>query len=248
MQEVAIMRNEKTCQHCGNSYIGTKIKYCSDECVIEVRKIRNREKVRELNKTVDVEKSCKNCGNNFKTKIHTKITCSKKCSRRWEKRKKNQRLNKLNIVDNDITLESLYKRDLGICYICGLKCNWDDYIKNENNYIVGNNYPSVDHLNPLSLGGLHAWNNIKLAHHKCNRLKSDEPLPENIIINDAYKYKTNKRDRRKKTLMRSIDGELINTFNSTSEAESTTGIKQRGIQKCARGECKTYNGYVWEYI
>ena len=32
-----------------------------------------------------------------------------------------------------------------------------------------------------------------------------------------------------------------------AEAERMTGIKQHGIQDCARGEKKTYCGFVWRY-
>lgn len=35
----------------------------------------------------------------------------------------------------------------------------------------GDNYPSVDHIVPLAKGGLHSWDNVQLAHFKCNTLK-----------------------------------------------------------------------------
>jgi hypothetical protein len=39
----------------------------------------------------------------------------------------------------------------------------------------------------------------------------------------------------------------VESYESTTEAERQTGIKCRGIQNCARGETKTYKGYVWKY-
>lgn len=32
-------------------------------------------------------------------------------------------------------------------------------------------YPTIDHIIPLSKGGLHSWNNIQLAHLSCNSSK-----------------------------------------------------------------------------
>lgn len=40
--------------------------------------------------------------------------------------------------------------------------------------VVGKTYPSIDHVFPLSKGGLHSWDNVKLAHHYCNTIKSDK--------------------------------------------------------------------------
>jgi len=43
------------------------------------------------------------------------------------------------------------------------------------------------------------------------------------------------------------EGKIIDTYKSTVEAERQTGVKNKGIQKCARGECKTYGGFKWMY-
>lgn len=40
------------------------------------------------------------------------------------------------------------------------------------------NDPTIDHLIPVSKGGLHRWNNVKAAHHHCNSERRDAPLPE----------------------------------------------------------------------
>ena len=120
---------------------------------------------------------CPVCGNEFEKRVKTQKYCSDRCSRKANKttsehirraRKKSQ------IVDKDITLESLYKRDSGVCHICGLMCNLDDYVMRDRKKIVGDWYPSIDHVKPLCKGGLHSWSNVKLAHRKCNSLKSAE--------------------------------------------------------------------------
>lgn len=118
---------------------------------------------------------CAVCGKPTKNKY----TCSTKCStKRNNTRKEQQRRIKIAnaLVDEDITLEGLYRRDKGICALCGEACEWNDYEWREGFKITGNNYPSLDHIIPLAKGGEHSWNNIQLAHRICNSLKADKVL------------------------------------------------------------------------
>lgn len=122
-------------------------------------------------------KVCPECGVLHLTK--SRRYCSDKCRRRAANkagsRHKDKRLNSGNIVDKDIDLKKLYARDHGICWICGDKCEYSDQWIDENgSFCVGALYPSIDHVIPLSMGGLHAWDNVKLAHHYCNTLKNDK--------------------------------------------------------------------------
>lgn len=77
-------------------------------------------------------------------------------------------------VDSDITIQKLFRRDQGICYLCGELCDWNDKEVRENVIVCGNQYPSIDHVIPLAKGGLHSWNNVRLAHRICNSLKADK--------------------------------------------------------------------------
>ena len=78
------------------------------------------------------------------------------------------------IIDNDITLRKLARRDHNICWICGLLVDWTDKRPGNNTIIVGDLYPSIDHKIPISKGGMHAWDNVALAHMKCNSWKCDK--------------------------------------------------------------------------
>lgn len=103
--------------------------------------------------------------------------CSNKCRKKRTNRNKDNRLNIYNIVDKDITLTKLYQRDNGICYVCGIKCDWEDKITDDKGtVIVGSNYPTIEHIKPISSGGLHSWDNVKIACKKCNEKKSNIPL------------------------------------------------------------------------
>ena len=122
---------------------------------------------------------CKNCGVEFcqmVTGYNSEIYCSERCQIRWLNRTRSEKRYKTLMSrrhDNSISLERLFKRDKGICYLCGELCDWNDgYFKDET-FVAGNNYPSVDHVIPVTRGGTHTWDNIRLAHRICNTIKRD---------------------------------------------------------------------------
>lgn len=200
-------------------------------------------------------KKCKWCGDEFITDIHNKVACSDECSRKRRNHlssiRSDKRLNENNIVDKDITLERLFKRDSGICYICNEPCDYDDItITDEGHYIVGETYPSIDHVHPIARGGLHKWDNVRLAHCQCNSEKSDKliegtkPLPRDI----AYSMAREINPRSKEVAQYSQDGEFIAIYNSTAEAGRILGIPSKTIQNNARRETKNArHGFVFEY-
>lgn len=120
---------------------------------------------------------CKNCGKEFSissTGYNSELYCSEKCQKRYGNRIKNdKRIKKLNKRphDTDITLDKLYERDGGVCYICGRRCDWQDIKEIDGTMIAGNSYPSIDHVKPVAKGGTHTWDNIKLACRLCNTIK-----------------------------------------------------------------------------
>lgn len=75
------------------------------------------------------------------------------------------------ICDSSISLKRLYERDNGVCYICGQVCDWNDSEWKHGTFVVGRKYPTIEHLKPLSKGGSHTWDNIKLACLSCNSKK-----------------------------------------------------------------------------
>lgn len=73
-------------------------------------------------------------------------------------------------------LEDVYKRDKGICWLCGGLCDWNDYEVKDGVIVYGNDYPSRDHVIPKSKGGQNTWDNIRLAHRLCNSMKYNRIL------------------------------------------------------------------------
>lgn len=140
---------------------------------------RNRRKARaesnRFNKAYSIEfKFCPVCGKHFVTDNHSKIYCSDDCRRTVNNYNmgSRDRLNKENTTDGNISLKRLYDIEQGVCYLCGGQCDWNDNTTKDNGvFIAGNNYPSIDHVVPLSRGGLHSWDNVRLAHRLCNSIK-----------------------------------------------------------------------------
>ena len=117
-------------------------------------------------------KTCERCG-----AIHTERGkfCSDLCRRRAQYARSENRVKRATQIDNSITLEKLYKRDGGTCWLCGGKCDYNDHrVDGLGVFIVGPTYPSIDHVFPLAKGGSHTWDNVRLAHHYCNTLKRDK--------------------------------------------------------------------------
>ena len=81
------------------------------------------------------------------------------------------RLLRTNGPWDDIGLPDLHERDGGICHICGEPVP-PHYDKNS-----GDGW-SMDHVVPISRGGTHTWDNVKLAHRRCNSKKNDRLLGE----------------------------------------------------------------------
>ena len=133
--------------------------------------------------TADCEQAeiliCPECGKAFLPRNSLQHYCSTRCATRTNNRVKfYRRKRKIDVamMDKTITLAKLYKRDGGVCYLCGGHCDWMDFLQTDAAFIAGDDYPSIDHVQPLSKGGQHSWDNVRLAHRRCNSLKSDSPL------------------------------------------------------------------------
>lgn len=141
--------------------------------LLDLKEARERKR-RHNRKIVQLALSlCTKCGL-LVPKGHTVCEeCKKQTNKElWRKAdiKRRSRLNNC-IKDKDITLKKLYERDNGVCYLCGRVCEWTDCQWRDGVFIVGRNYPTIEHLKPLSMGGTHTWSNIKLACLSCNSKK-----------------------------------------------------------------------------
>lgn len=147
---------------------------------IEAHEIKRIKKIRKAKHKQIQFKVCACCGSLFVPTSTLQTFCSDKCRARAKDQRhgvvRRTRI-KNAITDKHITLEALYRRDGGVCCICGGMCDWNDYHYTDETFVADNYYPSIDHIKPLSKGGKHSWSNIQLAHKICNSLKGNRILP-----------------------------------------------------------------------
>lgn len=133
-----------------------------------------KEKQKDINRTSE----CPECGKIFEAERASnsgKQYCSEGCRRKHDNRRRDRRLEKCSVVDWSITLTKLYQRDHGFCQLCGEPV---DFNADPNS----DEYPSIDHIIPISKGGDHTWENVQLAHRGCNTKKLDKIPPGSEIL------------------------------------------------------------------
>jgi len=174
------------CIVCGKEIIGQSRMFCSDECRKENARLKfqkhkktkqyreelNRQNGRYVPKPGKV-KICEYCRKEFKTNRPEKKYCSKQCrskayysseTKREERRR--YRARKVNAYVSRVVTKDTYKRDKGICQICGKPID----LKYKSPHPMS---LTIDHIIPLSLGGTHEPKNVQIAHMICNSTKGN---------------------------------------------------------------------------
>ena len=160
------------CKKCGNVRTRTRHKIFEDNQNIACPICNNNRK----GISVGV---CSDCGKEFVRYSPQQVLCrdchdeQERIKRNTMKRIREAKARQNGKVDYSITLTRLIERDRHICQICGREVDETDYVYVNDTFIAGNNYPSIDHIIPLSKGGVHQWDNVQLAHRICNSIKCD---------------------------------------------------------------------------
>lgn len=165
-----------------NSTAALRRKVCFNCARIEREKKKAQEQARKekIKEIEQMQKKADKLGARIERawKMAQGRTERKEKERAWQKLhdlKRENRIKGNGKTDKDITLKKLYQRDNGICYLCGKPCDYEDYKRSDKGaFIAGKLYPSIDHVKPLSHGGTHTWDNIRLAHMICNSHKRDK--------------------------------------------------------------------------
>lgn len=79
-----------------------------------------------------------------------------------------RRARKLDAWVEDVDRQAVYERDGGKCHICGGVVSRDDF--------------NLDHLIPLSRGGEHSYQNVALAHPRCNFSRGAGRIPAQLLL------------------------------------------------------------------
>lgn len=110
-------------------------------------------------------RECVGCAKWFSHPQPQAVTCSRTCHNRL--RKANRKHYLRNGPGEKFTKAHLFARGEDRCHLC------DDHVFP---WETGPNEPTIDHLLPVSLGGLHTLSNVRLAHRHCNTVRGNKLL------------------------------------------------------------------------
>jgi hypothetical protein len=124
--------------------------------------------------------TCKQCGDPFRQRRWKQLFCSTRCCRRYAKW---MRLNRgLSCIGVKFSSYDVLNRDRWRCQHCGI-----DTPKGLRGTIEPN-APEVDHIKPLSRGGVHALWNVQCLCRRCNQAKGDRlPLIDFARLADHWR-------------------------------------------------------------
>lgn len=187
------------CRACGSVIRRSMVtvRHGKAKCDVCARMARERMEAERLTETEQRQRDAQNkklakakqiclgvcgvCGALFIQKHGNQKYCSGVCLKKVNNAvQKDRRVSRIKgvIDDRTITLEKVYEKSRGVCALCGRQCSFEDYtVRDDGTFIAGNDYPSIDHIIPLSKGGRHAWGNVQLACRICNSRKSDKICP-----------------------------------------------------------------------
>jgi 5-methylcytosine-specific restriction endonuclease McrA len=169
MKYVWISDRAEKCLLCGGKLGKGRYKFCSDECERKHYHICTG----RISHSEILKKECVICGKAFETWKNRQVCCSEDCRKIYKNSHRDKRLDGI-VIDKDISIQKLAERDNNRCQICGEPVDWNDKHENGQVIVCGNLYPSIDHVVPVSLGGLHSWDNVQLAHRVCNSKKNNK--------------------------------------------------------------------------
>ena len=174
------------CLVCEISFVGSKagLKYCGAECRKMGNAIKAAERWRAYAESRGEFKEW-NCGwCNSKVKVRSSLQGGKKyhddCAvkaRRARNRIKTVRRQGVR-SDARITHEEVAERDSFTCYLCGDLV--DMSLPRTSRFGA-----TLDHVIPISKGGVDSLDNLKLAHWVCNIRKSDKILEVGDVASEA---------------------------------------------------------------
>lgn len=178
------------CRSCGHeferhvdlSYLTTcpECRRIESEKREEARKIeREAEAKRSLmQKIVNIlayEHICPSCGRRFRDANPSKLYCSSRCRNASRASGYSDRAKRFGVeCDPSITLDAALLRFGSTCYLCGKVCTKED--KSWGSF--GRDYPTIDHVIPMSKGGSHTWDNVRIACGECNSIKGAKVIDD----------------------------------------------------------------------
>lgn len=159
---------ESTCVQCGRWFaVGRARQLCSERCRVERARLKQRTYYAERLASPRVRRECLECGASFVAPTGVRfLYCAPRCGRRADKR--NRKASTRQGWRSTVSRIAIVRRDRNQCRICEFQILPDS----------GRAWSAtLDHIVPLSRGGLHREENVQLAHLVCNSTKCDESDP-----------------------------------------------------------------------
>lgn len=161
---------EKPCRKCGKNIWGEKTaegkssRICSEcrKLTIKVVKPHESQKAKRFLRIISFTTRCLECGKLAISSRRPKKFCCLLCGYR-DKRRTRRARNRAAFVE-EVSLFAIADRDKWICQLCGKKVQRVSSFKRQ---------ATIDHVIPISKGGLHEYANCQLAHFDCNSKKHD---------------------------------------------------------------------------
>ncbi len=159
------------CKQCLTEFALTRsgplADFCSGECRSLYRRSHKAAESRQYRQKRRVEymKVCDVCGVPFTTARSIQRYCTSVCLRQGQNRSMMMRRSRMASTQvSPIVSATIFERDGWMCQICAVQVEqlrrWPDPWS-----------ASLDHVVPVSKGGSHTFENVQLAHLRCNMQK-----------------------------------------------------------------------------
>jgi len=164
-----VKHGTKLCVECGINMWGEsrakRCQSCKDKKAAELLKSRPSIVPRERRlPTLGVWFLCVECGERqLSSGSRSRKFCSKAC--RWRHMRRNRRARNRNAFVSDVNLFEIAERDKWLCQLCGKRVKKEASFKRQ---------ATLDHVIPISMGGMHEPFNCQLAHFDCNSKKHNK--------------------------------------------------------------------------
>lgn len=117
---------------------------------------------------------CSDCGESYRRKNINQRCPQCSASRRTVAEQRRRAVVKRG--DQSITWRTVGERDRWCCHLCGKK------VPQHAGCAKSSDGATVDHLIPISDGGEHVWQNVRLAHRSCNLSRSTGGTVQLLLV------------------------------------------------------------------